>query len=59
MSQIDIEIAALADQLEAEVPWKTVSSVLSHEGYIDLIETIHHLSPAAYAALVKDLVKSK
>lgn len=47
----------LAVRLEEECPWETVSKVLSHEGWRDLLETMKAISPTAYAALRRDLIK--
>jgi hypothetical protein len=53
------EMMALAEQLSAEVPWSTCGKLFTHESWFDLVETIKAVSPAAYAALVHDLVKEK
>lgn len=47
----------LAVRLEAECPWESVSKVLDHTGWLDLVETIKAVSPEAYAALRRDLIK--
>ena len=41
----------LAKHLDAEVPYLTVSSVLDHQGWVDLMETIYAQYPQAYLAL--------
>ena len=35
------EIDRIANRLEDEAPWETVSKVLSHQGWIDVVTTIH------------------
>jgi hypothetical protein len=49
--------AHLATRLEDECPWESVSKVLAHEGWLDLVETIKTVSPDAYQALRRDLLK--
>jgi hypothetical protein len=51
------ELEQVAMQLEAECPWESVSKVLSHNGWLDLVETIKAVSPEAYQALRRDLLK--
>lgn len=38
----------IAFQLEGEAPWDTVSSCLSHAGWVDLVTTIKQTCPKAY-----------
>jgi len=47
----------IAERLECEVPWETCSKVLSHTGWLDLLETIKLVSPDAYAMLRRDIVR--
>lgn len=47
----------VANRLEDECPWESVSKVLNHNGWLDLVETIRTVSPDAYAALKRDLLK--
>jgi len=47
----------LAVRLEEECPWESVSKVLDHTGWLDLVETIKQVSPEAYQALRRDLLK--
>jgi hypothetical protein len=53
------EIGNVALQLTAEVPYETCSKLFTHDSWLDLVMTIREVSPAAYAALVRDLVKEK
>ncbi len=47
----------IARRLEDEAPWETVSKVLSHEGWLDVVETIKTTAPAAYEALRTEYLK--
>jgi hypothetical protein len=47
----------LARRLEDECPWDTCSKLWNHTGWLDLIETIRTVSPEAYEALKRDLLK--
>lgn len=52
LSQFDrAAIRVLTKHLEAGVPFETVSSLLNHEGWYDLLETIFHCYPNAFLAL--------
>ena len=44
-------IRVLTKHLEAEVPFETVSAILTHEGWADLLETIFQHYPNAFLAL--------
>lgn len=50
------DILDLADQLESEVPFETVSNVLSHQGWLDLLKTVKEVSPKAFDAMKQDLL---
>lgn len=41
-------IRVIASHLEAEVPYDTVSKVLTHEGWVDLVTVFFHQYPQAY-----------
>jgi hypothetical protein len=41
----------LAKHLDSEVPYRTVSQHLDHQGWVDLMETIYAQYPQAYLAL--------
>ena len=47
----------LACRLEDECPWETCAKLWTHAGWLDLIETIKSVSPEAYQALRKDLLR--
>lgn len=52
LSQYDrAAIRILAKHLEAEVPYLTVASLLDHQGWADLLETIFKCYPDAFLAL--------
>lgn len=51
----DVEL--ISRRLEDECPWDTVSAVLSHQGWLDLLETLQEVSPEAYGVLRRDLLK--
>lgn len=45
------DIDQIAEQLEAEVPWATCSSLLSHDGWCDVVKAIKDTCPKAYDAM--------
>ena len=45
----------LAARLEEECPYETVSNVLTHPGWLDLLETIKTVWPEAYEVMRKDV----
>jgi hypothetical protein len=49
----------MAARLEDECPWETCSKLWTHASWLDLLETIKTLSPDAYAALRRDLLKER
>jgi len=49
----------MAHRLEDECPWETCAKVWTHASWVDLLETIETLSPDAYAALRRDLLKER
>ena len=53
-TDIDVHLSL---RLEDECPWESVSKVMTHESWLDLIETIRTVSPEAYEALKRDLLK--
>ncbi len=46
-----VAVLVIANHLDSEVPYRTVSGVLSHEGWVDLVQTIRHVYPAAFLAM--------
>ena len=53
------EIDRIANRLEDEAPWETVSKVLSHQGWIDVVTTIHATCPDAYEEMKKTYMEVK
>jgi hypothetical protein len=53
---MDEQMIELAMKLECEMPYDTVSKMLRHTGWLDLLETMKQLSPTAYDALAYDLL---
>lgn len=52
LSQFDrAAIRVLTKHLDAEVPYLTVASLLDHQGWADLLETIFQQYPDAFLAL--------
>ena len=49
--------AQLAQRLEEQCPWETCSKLWTHASWLDLVETIKTVSPDAYEALKRDLIK--
>lgn len=49
----------MAQRLEDECPWETCAKLWTHAGWLDLLLTIKTLSPEAYAALRRDLLKER
>lgn len=49
-----IAVIVIAAQLEAEVPYETVGKLLSHDGWVDLVQTLRTMSPQAFLALCAD-----
>lgn len=49
----------MAVRLESECPWETCAKLWTHGSWLDLLETIKQLSPDAYAALRRDLLKER
>ena len=49
----------MAVRLEEECPWETCANLWTHASWLDLLETIQLLSPDAYVALRRDLLKER
>lgn len=50
------EVEALAARLSDLCPWSTVSTVLNHSGWVDVVECIKAESPDAYEKLKRDVM---
>jgi hypothetical protein len=57
MTQIETEeLEAIVNKLDEEAPWATVSNVLDHAGWLDLVTTIRDVWPEAYEAMRRDVM---
>jgi len=41
----------IAGQLENEVPYETVGKLLTHDGWVDVVQTIRKVYPQAFRAM--------
>lgn len=46
-----VAVLVVASHLESEVPYFTVGGLLSHDGWVDLVQTIRKVYPAAFLAM--------
>ena len=53
------ELEQICAALESEVPYDTVSKVLDHTGWMDLVGTLKARWPVAYEAMRKDVMERK
>lgn len=54
MASVELDdVDHIACRLEDEAPWKTCSKVLSHAGWIDVVETIKATCPDAFEQMRK------
>lgn len=60
MTQVETdELEQIAAALESETPWATVSRVLDHAGWMDLVGTLKARWPVAYEAMRKDVMERR
>lgn len=58
MPDIELDdIDHIACRLDDECPWDTCSDVLSHQGWVEVVNTIKATCPDAYAAMQKTYLK--